>query len=72
MNGATKEQLEAGRPEIDALEAISFTLEQLYEDGSAHYTQEVTQDLTFEELIGALLAARDEIDAARRDSAISS
>ena len=53
--------LEGRRPTtITALQGIDFCLEQLYGDKTKEITDEVVAGLTFEELIGILLLARDQ------------
>ena len=59
MIGRTQKELESGRPSIDAAEAVSFCLTQLYRDREHTLDEEVCHNLTYEELIGALLLARD-------------
>lgn len=67
MKDATKQELEAGRPAPDAEELIQFCLDRLYEDRQHRVGDEVVKDLTFEELIGALLQARDELQRLNAD-----
>jgi len=59
MIGRTQQELESGRPKIDAAEAVGFCLTQLYRDREHTLDEEVCHNLTYEELIGALLLARD-------------
>jgi len=59
MKDITREALEAHRPLISTMEAITFCLEQLYRDKSKCLEDEVVDALIYEELIGALLLARD-------------
>ncbi len=61
MKNITKEELEQGRPTIDVLEGLNFCLDQLYEDREHTFYQDIVKGLTFEELIGVLLLARDEV-----------
>jgi hypothetical protein len=63
MEDISREALEASRPTIDPTATISFCLDQLYRSRERRLKDPVTPDmaLTFEELIGALLLARDEI-----------
>ena len=63
MIGLTQNELEARRPSIDAAEAVDFCLTQLYCDNEHNLVEEVCRNLTYEELIGALLLARDALDA---------
>ena len=61
--------LERSRPNITALKGVNFCLDQLYKDKTKSITDEIVQHLTFEELIGALLVARDELETiASRDT----
>lgn len=62
MKDCTKEELENSRPLISADEAISHCLNCLYRDKRHAIEDYVSPNLTYEELIGALLLARDEID----------
>jgi len=59
VKGRTQAELEADRPPIDCGEAVDFCLDQLYRDGDHVLDDEVCANLTYEELIGALLLARD-------------
>lgn len=61
MKDYTKEQLQEGRPDTTAVEGIDFCLERLYEDKKHIVLQEFVKGLCFEELIGALLLAKDRI-----------
>jgi hypothetical protein len=56
------------RPSIDPIDAVNYVLEQLRSDDSVDIADGVTWDanVTFEELIGALLIARDEIQRGRQ------
>jgi len=58
------------RPELDPIDGINFVLEQLYADNSVDVTDGITCDanVTFEELIGVLLSARDEIKLSRSEA----
>jgi len=55
-------ELEASRPEVGARHAVEFCLTQLYADEEHCTENAVVRGLTFEELIGALLSARDVLD----------
>jgi len=57
----TKEEIEAGRPGYSALFCIDYALKALYEDDNHRFTDVIVRNLSFEELFGALLMARDEI-----------
>jgi hypothetical protein len=63
MKDFTQAQLEADRPHIDAEDALDFCLGQLYADTEHRVGDDLVRGLTFEELIGALLVARDEVQA---------
>ena len=72
MKDYTQEQLEAGRPHFthDAVDLVDFCLHRLYIDRNKSLHDELAYGLTYEELIGALLLARDELTA-RRFSALA-
>jgi hypothetical protein len=57
-----QQELESSRPSVSADTAIAHCLKTLYSDNEHHTGQEIVKNLTFEELIGALLLARDEIE----------
>ncbi len=57
-----KQSLEARRPSKHALETITFCLEQLYKDKKHWLNDEIAKDLTYEEVIGALLQGRDAVE----------
>ena len=59
MKGYTKTELEAERPNISLTEGLDFCLRQLYKDKKHRVTDEIVNCLTFEELLGVLLLARD-------------
>jgi hypothetical protein len=61
MKDFTQHELENSRPSIDTLEAIEFCLNKLYEDNTKLTSDYIVHNLLFEELIGALLLARDEL-----------
>jgi hypothetical protein len=62
MKGADQMLLEAGRPELPAHEVISYCLSRLYEDQDHRLTDFLAPDLTYEEVIGALLLGRDAVE----------
>ena len=66
MKDATRHTLEASRPGLSALKTVKFCLERLYDDTHHSIIDEVVHNLTFEELIGTLLQAYDEVCAAQR------
>lgn len=59
MKVHTRELLESGRPKQTPAETIGYCLERLFEDRDHLLSDEVVKGLQFEELIGALLQARD-------------
>lgn len=63
MKDWSQQYLEEGRPNITALDGVNFCLEQLYLDKTKNVTDEIVRNLTFEELIGVLLVARDQLEA---------
>lgn len=67
MKDQSQRSLEADRPNVPALDCVNFCLKQLYRDETKRMTDEVVHHLTFEELIGALLAARDKLEATEED-----
>jgi hypothetical protein len=76
MKDFTKEQLEEGRPNFEALYLINFALSHIYDDNK-HTIQDTltsgpklrkTFGYTYEELIGTLLVARDTIERYEKES----
>lgn len=63
MKDFTQAELEASRSTVPADEQLDFCLARLYADRRHRVVQEVVHGLTFEELLGALLSARDELQA---------
>ena len=61
MKDFTKEQLSDSRPGQPAQVTIGFCLERLFEDRKHRITDTVCRELTYEELIGALLQAQDAV-----------
>jgi len=61
MKDYNKESLESSRPTLDAETCIRHVLECLYADTTRDTDEEIVKSLTFEELIGTLLEAKDEI-----------
>ncbi|MGD0534352.1 MAG: hypothetical protein ABR999_02780 [Methanoregula sp.] len=59
MKDFTRDQLRESRPTVTAMEAVSFCLDALYTDRKHRIADEVVKNLTYEELIGALLLAED-------------
>jgi hypothetical protein len=64
MKDYTKQEFENGGPGVTALHGINFCLERIYADRDKSSTDDVVADLAFKELIGALIAAREELMAA--------
>ena len=62
MRGFTQEVLEATRPQVEPLTAVNFCLGQLYAEPDISIEDPVAGVLTYEELIGALLLARDKLE----------
>ena len=63
MKDCTKAALNESRPLIPVQQAIDFCLESLYTDKSKTIGAIVASHCTYEELIGALLLAKDAIEA---------
>ena len=61
MKDFTQDELESSRPNGDPLSNIQYCLTQLYADKKHSIENKVSPALTYEELIGALLSAVDEI-----------
>ena len=61
MKGINKTEFAKSRPLISPLDAIDFCLEKLYDDKTHEIRSEFVTGLSFEELIGALILARDEL-----------
>ena len=59
MKDTTKEMLESERPNHSASHCINHALEALYNDDTKRLDDEVVSGLTYEELIGTLLLAKD-------------
>ena len=59
MKDLSPTDLEEGRPQQSALVCINFCLDCLYADRVHTIADTLTERLTYEELIGALLLARD-------------
>ncbi|HEY3379311.1 MAG TPA: hypothetical protein VGL77_17675 [Armatimonadota bacterium] len=59
MKDFTQIDLEATRPDTNVNDTIAYCLNRLYADQTHTVGDEVVQGLSFEELIGTLLQARD-------------
>lgn len=62
MRGMTEGELCSSRPNLEASEAIEFCLSALYRDQTHLIEESINEYLTFEELIGALLLAKDSLN----------
>lgn len=58
-----EERFEANGLTVSPLDAVNFCINQLMKDRTHSTKDEVAPRLTYEELIGALLAARQEIES---------
>jgi len=65
MKDVSIETIESGRPSVDTLEGIQFCLNALYADQQKRSCENVVNGMTYEELLGILLLARDEIQEFR-------
>jgi hypothetical protein len=63
----SKKELEESRPNVEPIDAVNFCLRRLYADKAHSMSDKVVTDLTFEELIGTLLLARDVIKGRRTE-----
>ena len=59
MKDVPRHMLIMNRPTIDLHEGIRFCLESIFDDKEHYISDEIVKGLTFEELIGVLLLARD-------------
>lgn len=62
MKDFDRSDLEASRPSIDVMDGIEYCLNNLYQDNTKKVSDFVVKGLTFEELIGVLLLAKDAIN----------
>lgn len=70
MKDYTKEELALGggqRPDKEGIELLHFCLEMLYEDNTKSISNTIVNNLTYEELIGALLVAKEELELVAED-----
>lgn len=58
MKGMTREMFESERPNYPE-EAIEYALNKLFDDETKSIDDEVVEDLSFEELIAALIAGKN-------------
>lgn len=61
----SRESLESSRPKKDVDDCVDFCLNRLFDDNVHSAEDEVVKGLTFEELIGALLLAKDSLEEGR-------
>lgn len=61
MKDFTKETYMESRPQISTAETLDFCLRQIFADKTKVCSDEVVHGLTYEELIGTLLLARDAV-----------
>jgi hypothetical protein len=61
MKDISVDIIESGRPPGEAEDLINSCLQALYEDKEKEFQSPVVKNLSFEELIGTLLKARDYI-----------
>ncbi len=59
MKDATQKNLETCRPNDPPLQGVEYCLGKLFADKQHRCLDEICTDLTYEEVIGALLQARD-------------
>lgn len=62
MTDIDRRILEKYRPNESAIHCVNFVLEQLFKDKNHTLDDEVVKNCTYEELIGALLHARDNLN----------
>ena len=67
MKDYNEQQLESSRPSIDVLDGINYCLDAFFSDAEKMTDDFVANGLTFEEIIGVLLLARDEIKGSREE-----
>ena len=60
MVGYTED--DGSRPEISALEAVEFCIKKFLKDGSREPEENVVSGCRYEEVIGALLLAKDSLE----------
>jgi hypothetical protein len=65
MKDYDQKELESGRPNIELLEGLEYCLNALYRDNTKNFTDKIVDGLTYEELIGVLLLAKDNAKLAR-------
>jgi len=66
MRDVERKHLERSRPQVPALKSINHCLACLFEDEQHATSDKVVDNLSFEELIGTLLLARDLAESSAR------
>lgn len=66
MKDVSRQTIESGRPDQSPLTCINHCIDMLDRDQTKSVTDDVVQWLTFEELLGALLHARDLAERSER------
>jgi hypothetical protein len=66
MKDVTGLTLHKGPTQIQPLEAVEFCLDRLDADNEHLVEEEIAKSLTYEEVIGALILARDELRRVQR------
>jgi hypothetical protein len=61
MKDTTKQRIEGSRPNVSAEEAINYCLRKFVSDQEHEMEDMVCDELSYEEVIGALLLARDQV-----------
>ena len=61
MKDRSETELTDSRPDMTTVEAIDFCLRSLYQDRKHSIFDQVANNCTYEELIGALLLAQDAV-----------
>lgn len=62
MKDVAENELKGMRPELTAAFCVDVCLDRLFRDDKHFTKEEVVDRLTFEELIGSLLAAKDDLE----------
>lgn len=62
MKNISKKTLESARPDLEPINALMFCLKSLYRDKKKNIDDDVCEGCTYEELIGALLLAKDVLE----------
>jgi hypothetical protein len=67
MKDVSREYINRGRPDEDTLWLLDFCLDALYKDTKHKFNEDINKNLTYEELLGTLLKAKDEIQFLRKE-----